>query len=156
MDCADEHEALLWERAEQRSDELRDNLALREFEMNTINEDIARDIAVAVTYLWQGFESAAVVHPQAEYELHADIHGGEIGIIGALWQPACIIERIVNKAVVAGTEFPGVIQYEVYEGLGSWLFDHPAALEYPSNGQFEGHAQSVITTWFERTNTTVG
>lgn len=156
MDCADEHEALLWERAEQRSDELRDNLALRELEMNTINEDIARDIAVAVAYLWQGFDKTACIQPRSEYELHAAIHGGALGIVSALWRPAYIVEQIVNKAVVAGTEFPGVIQYEVYEELGSWLFDHPAALEYPSNGQFEGHAQSVITTWFERTNTTVG
>lgn len=77
------------------------------------------------------------------YELHADIHGGHIGIVSDMYDNAEWIEGYLSECYPT-QEFPGVIAYEVYEPLGAWLFAHPEK----TFDHFVIHAKDVIDNWF--------
>lgn len=106
------------------------------------------NIAVALVYLMDGFDAehqrdnAYNEYDSETYKGHADLHGGHIGIVSDLYAYAEWIELYVLS--FGEQDFPGVIQYEVYESLGEWIFQHPEK----SYEEFKAYAKTAIDHWF--------
>lgn len=108
------------------------------------------NVAITLAFLVTGFEAAHCAALASGVgtlpEQHAETHGGHIGIVANLYDYAEHIEDCIS--LQNSSDFPGVIQYEVIEPLGKWLFNNPDAFtEYPSD-LFLDHASNTIDRWF--------
>jgi hypothetical protein len=128
---------------------------MRKHYMITYTAAHARDIATFTTYLWQGFDEA---HKSAEgehkdlYEEHSGRHSGQIGIVMDLYYYAnWIFEFMLAFNPHDELIYDGVFEYEVVEGLGSWLFYNPDCFEDGPevSKNFEEFASEIIPKWFK-------
>ena len=107
------------------------------------------DCAIQAVFLSNGFFGAQQAQPEPSGQLHADIHGGQIGIVADLCHYADFIEGALEK-YAAVEDWPGVFQYEVSESLGAWLYAHPDEFTEGGVGSaFKEHATNVIEEWFK-------
>lgn len=114
-----------------------------------------KNVAICLVYLMAGFDSERRIHHgtdvEATYNYHADLHGGHIGIVSDLVDYAEFIETYLDGQYNEA-EYHGVIQYEVYESLGQWIFSYPDA----PLSEFQDVAMSVIDDWFNANQATSG
>lgn len=90
------------------------------------------------------------------YEVHSSNHGGYIGIVDSMEKYAALVEWAVEafktthfKHFHKELELPGVLEYEITEELGKWLFYHP---EHFSDSEipmaFEIEILRRLAQWF--------
>ena len=108
--------------------------------------------AVCLAYLKDGFvQEGDKPGNKANYESHANVHGGHIGIVNNLYIYAEWIEEHLSAHYYGrdDIEWPGVFHYEVTEELGEWLFDNPDHFnDERVTFDFVAHATPVISRWF--------
>lgn len=94
---------------------------------------------------WSGVKSYDEQQKRQDdlYEIHSTKHGGHIGIVEYLYDYAEMIEKYLEISHSASV-YDGVIQYELYEGFGEWVFNHPDA----KPEDFWAMAQPAIVAWF--------
>lgn len=88
---------------------------------STVHVSIA-DITAAGICLWKGFE---FTHRDHGYPPFREEHGGYIELVEWIASFAPTVAEFL--ATEESEEHPGVFHYEITEGLGEWLFNHPAA-----------------------------
>lgn len=120
-----------------------------------------RTLATYTTYLFQGFNDQRDImlvncRPDGNtiFDAHADVHGGEVGIVMDLYYAACVVEAYISSLEAVNPELwdrgPGVIEYELISELGRWLFEHPEDFgdSVTSMCSFASYMKPLVHTWF--------
>lgn len=104
----------------------------------------AAKAGIQMVYLMEEFDAETT---QEIYSIHADNHGGHIGIVSSMYEHASTIVYLLNQQNTQ--DFPGVFEYEVTEELGRWLFNNPEHFSTGSvSNEFYRYAKGQIQSWF--------
>lgn len=107
----------------------------------------ALERAMTAAFLYSGFEEAER-RPglNDDYEPWSDACGGGIGIVETLAEFAFLIEdTLENTPVYAGSDYPGVLAYDVVVPLGSWLYTCGSP---PTDAVFLAKLHERLSEWF--------
>lgn len=102
---------------------------------------------MTAAFLYSGFEEAER-RPglNDDYETWSDACGGGIGIVETLAEFAFLIEdTLENTPVYAGSDYPGVLAYDVVVPLGSWLYTCGSP---PTDAVFLAKLHERLSEWF--------
>lgn len=108
------------------------------------------EVAIGLAFMVTGFGHTKDVFATDQYQQHADIHGGYVGIVADMYKYAYFVEQWYADNVDPDAESWGVIAYDVSEPLGTWLFDHPDAFTGDHvSPEFADRAEQMIREHYD-------